>query len=299
MKDIAILVEGKYVDPDQRDWYINQVLREDEVLMKQLSKQGLSSEKLDWSASHDLSKYKAVIFSSIWDYFHRFDEFCQFLQSSHGQTTFINSISTIEWNMDKHYLADLEKKGVPTIPTIFIEKGDSRSLKEIIEDSGWSKTVLKPCISGAARHTYKIDHNNIEEVNLIFKQLIKDESMMLQPYMEQITTKGEVSHIVISGEYAHSVLKKAKPGDYRVQDDFGGSVHDYQANKAEVAFAEKAVKACKDLPLYARVDAVWDNNDQLALGELELIEPELWFRDHPESAKMLAAAIYKMIKLEA
>jgi hypothetical protein len=39
------------------------------------------------------------------------------------------------------------------------------------------------------------------------------------------------------------------------------------------------------------VDAIWDNNNNLALAELELIEPELWFRNHPEAAEKLADAV--------
>ena len=67
-------------------------------------------------------------------------------------------------------------------------------------------------------------------------------------------------------------------GDYRVQDDFGGTIHDYQALEKEKLFAEMVVRACDPSPYYARVDLVWDNNNELAVGELELIEPELWFR---------------------
>ena len=31
---------------------------------------------------------------------------------------------------------------------------------------------------------------------------------------------------MINGQFTHAVLKKAKPGDFRVQDDFGGTVLD-------------------------------------------------------------------------
>ena len=33
--------------------------------------------------------------------------------------------------------------------------------------------------------------------------------------------------------------------------------------------------------IYGRVDVFYDNDNLLSLGELELIEPELWFRKHP------------------
>ena len=38
---------------------------------------------------------------------------------------------------------------------------------------------------------------------------------------------------------------------------------------------------------------LWDNQDKLSVSELELIEPELWFRFHPPAAGLLADAIIK------
>ena len=41
---------------------------------------------------------------------------------------------------------------------------------------------------------------------------------------------------------------------------------------------------------------IWDNDDQPAISELELIEPELWLRFKPEAADMLAKNIVKKLK---
>ena len=95
----------------------------------------------------------------------------------------------------------------------------------------------------------------------------------------------------MGGNYTHSILKKATGGDYRVQDDFGGSVEVYEASPDEIAYAESVTRACEPLPFYARVDVVWNDEDGLALGEIELIEPELWFRHCPEAADKLAEVI--------
>jgi len=108
-------------------------------------------------------------------------------------------------------------------------------------------------------------------------------------------TKGEYSFVVINGKYTHAVLKVAKPGDFRVQDDFGGTVHNHEATNEEIAFAENAVKACVEKPMYARVDVIFDNNNKLAISEIELIEPELWFRNHNDAATLLAREIKKMV----
>ena len=38
-----------------------------------------------------------------------------------------------------------------------------------------------------------------------------------------------------------------------------------------------------------------DNNNQASLSELELIEPELWFRNYPKAANLLAEEIFNLI----
>ena len=100
--------------------------------------------------------------------------------------------------------------------------------------------------------------------------------------------------LIIAGEYTHAVKKIAKKGDFRVQDDHGGTVEKYEATSEEIKFAEKCIENCPFSPIYARVDIVYDNNNQPSLSELELIEPELWFRNNPNSAEMLANEIEKL-----
>ena len=197
--------------------------------------------------------------------------------------------------MDKHYLQDLVDKGIRVIETEYIKKGDRRELNSIITGLGWVDVILKPTIAGAARHTYKLNPQNIDDHEDIFSELIAEEDMMLQPFQHNIAIKGEVSFMVMGGEFTHAILKKAKSGDFRVQDDFGGTVHNYEASQTEITFAEKVVRTCNPLPAYARVDVMWDNDDELAISEVELIEPELWFREHPEAANVLAREIVERI----
>ena len=193
--------------------------------------------------------------------------------------------------MDKHYLSNLEEKGIHVIPTIYIEKGAKTTLQTLHKENNWNHTILKPCISGSARHTYKLNLYNLMEYEDIFQKLITKEAMMLQPFQNSIVDIGEISLMIINGKFTHAVLKKAKKGDFRVQDDWGGTVHIYNPSKEEIQFAENAIKACIEFPVYARVDITTDNNGNLAIVELELIEPELWFRNNPKSANLLAKTI--------
>ncbi|MEC8853764.1 MAG: hypothetical protein VYD33_04890, partial [Bacteroidota bacterium] len=74
-----------------------------------------------------------------------------------------------------------------------------------------------------------------------------------------------------------------------------GKVEEYNPTIEEISFAENCLKTSPFTPIYARVDIVYDNKNKPSLSELELIEPELWFRNSPESAELLAEEIKKLL----
>lgn len=286
--DFVILTDDNFVKPPtsrtETGW------KEDHLLLKALEKQGFKVARKSWSdPDFDWAQTRAVIFRTTWDYFDRFAEWQAWLEHVSAQTTLINPVDMVRWNMDKHYLRDLQNKGINIPETRYIEIGEQTTLTSLHQETGWTETILKPCVAGSARHTYRLDHLGLTEHEQIFQQLISKEAMMLQPFQHNVVTQGEISLVVMGGICTHAVIKTAKAGDFRVQDNFGGSVRLYEPNKEEMAFAERVVAVCASLPAYARVDIIRDNDDQLALIEIELIEPELWFRLKPEAADTLAA----------
>lgn len=289
--DVIVLTDHRYLK-DSDDPYKHNVYYEDALVVNALIAEGLYVDRKAWDdPNFDWSSTRTIMFRSTWDYFDRFEAFSKWLSAVTEQTTLINSEQLIRWNIDKHYLINIHAKGVHIPETEFIEVGTEVTLKELHHKLGWHATVIKPCISGAARHTYKLTLENLEQHEGIFKTLIEQEAMMLQPFQHHIVSEGEISMMVFNGQFTHAVLKQAKAGDFRVQDDFGGSIHTYIPTSNEIAFAEQAITACPELPLYARVDIFRDNAGQIAVSELELIEPELWFRRYPEATQILAKAV--------
>ena len=294
MYDVVILTDHRYENPKKIDWYIQQVLTEDKLLKKELELLGLNVIIKDWkSKKFDWSKAEYAIFRSTWDYFDNFKLFSNWLEKNKYEIKFINSLEIIKWNLDKVYLLELQEKGINIAPTILIKKNQPTTLKKLFEDTGWKEAVLKPTVSGAARHTYRINRNSYNDYEEIFKGLICNEDFLFQEFIKNIISKGELSLIVIGGKYTHAVKKTAKKGDFRVQDDHGGKVEVYYASDKEIEFAEQCINLCLEIPLYARVDIAYDNKNELSLVELELIEPELWFRNNKKSAELLAKEISK------
>jgi hypothetical protein len=295
--DITLLTASEYLNPKNPDWYVQQILTEDELLLAALKQKELRVHRIDWTNKEfDWSITKSVLFRAVWDYTKRYEEFLTFLKFVSAKTTLINSLETIHWNLDKHYLDDLKNCGINIPQTIYIEKGSQTTLHELHKKYNLTKTILKPAMSAGARHTYRLHPENFSEHEIIFQQLIEKETMMLQPFLHSIIDRGEVTLVVIGGKYTHAVLKKAKVGDFRVQDDFGGTVHSYTPTQKEISFAEHVVSVCTPIPTYARVDIIFDSNGNLAVSELELIEPELWFRFEPTSANVLAKTVKQLVK---
>ena len=297
--DVALLTDHRYeaMVALPGDWYLGNILEDDGLLQKELEGQGISSVRVDWARKDmDWSQYKCVVFRTTWDYFDRFEEFSQWLDDVSKQTKLCNPYSMIKWNMDKHYLKDLGSKGIPVTPSRFVEKGSTVNIEDEILKSGWHELVIKPCVSGAARHTYRVNKLNAKAIETVVNKLLKYESFVYQPFLESVLTQGEDTLMLFDGKFSHAIRKLAKPGDFRVQDDHGGTVHDYQPDAEQIEFAEKAMAVCSTLPSYGRVDMVRDNQGKLALMELEMIEPELWLRKHPPSAKLFAESIARVIK---
>ena len=292
--DVALLTERRYAAstaPDD-DWYFANILREARLLQEALDDIGLSSVRVNWADPDvDWSSFRCAVFRTTWDYFDRFSAFTDWLERVQQQTLLCNHPSLIEWNLDKHYLADLHERGVPVVPSRFLEQGSAIDLRALLDDTGWNAGVIKPCISGAARHTYRFDQDNAAEVESTIRPLLASESFLVQPFLQDVVETGEDTLMVFDGTFTHAVRKVAQEGDFRVQDDHGGTVHTYQPTDAQVELAERAMQACTPDPAYGRVDMVRDSDGRWVVMEVEVIEPELWLRHHPPAAQHFARAI--------
>ena len=119
--DVVILTDDRYVDEkDSSDYYQN-VYLEDRLVKEALERKGLKVSRKSWSdPKFDWSSTKSVLFRTTWDYFDRFDEFSKWLKEVGKHTQLLNSENLIHWNIDKHYMLDLQKEGVHICETYFV-----------------------------------------------------------------------------------------------------------------------------------------------------------------------------------
>jgi len=252
-----------------------------------------------WTRDRTNGRYDAVVIRSPWDYSLQPDLFKKWLEDQRGAPLF-NSYEVVRWNLDKRYLLDLAANGANVIPTIVCDRGTSADLASIMAERNWPGVVVKPLISAAGNRTFSATGRNVSAAQAELNALLKDGGVLIQPFAEGIRDEGEWSVIYFGEDCSHCVLKRSAPDDFRVQEKWGGTVGPAEPTPEVLQAAERALTAARALLvdrdfLYARVDLVRCNG-VYSVMELELIEPELFFRFAPGSADRFADALLARLR---
>ena len=101
MVDCVVLTDRRYVDPDEVDWYVQQVLDEDGAVLDALHAAGLTAVRRAWDDPDvEWGQVQSALFRTTWDYFERWPEFSAWLARVRGQTQLLNPDALIHWNLD-------------------------------------------------------------------------------------------------------------------------------------------------------------------------------------------------------
>ncbi|HZY97287.1 MAG TPA: hypothetical protein VFE35_09305 [Candidatus Cybelea sp.] len=269
---------------------------DDRILLLELRKRRLSvsiavwnDPQVDWRAS------RLCVLRSTWDYYRHYGEFITWLARAAGATTLRNDPSLVRWNAHKSYLRDLERAGVPVVPTVWINQGESRRLAELSELLGSQDLVIKPA-RGAATHGVLLVRN--EGAALMMGQahlntLSRTQDVLVQPYVETVVTHGERALIFLDGRFSHAVVKKPFDTALAIRDARSALV---SAAPDELSVASKALAAVPGAPLYARVDLIHDLELNARVSEVELIEPGLYLGAHVPASITFADAIERELR---
>lgn len=246
--------------------------------------------QVDWTA------FDAVLIRTIWDYFEHYAAFRDWLDTlDRLDVTTINDTDTLRWNSDKRYLLDLERQGVPGIPT---EVAHGGRLQEILSSMPGREVVIKPTVSGGALHTVR-GKVGAAQFQQAIERLPAKLDYLVQPFIPEIASSGEWSLIFFDNAYSHAVLKRPTEGDYRVQEQHGGSIMPVTPGGPIMEAASKALMAAAALGhrelAYARVDGVAPSG-RFLLMELEVIEPSLYLADRPDAAERFAQRLVERLQ---
>jgi glutathione synthase/RimK-type ligase-like ATP-grasp enzyme len=151
---------------------------------------------------------------------------------------------------------------------------------------GSSEIVVKPAVGINSNGTMRSAPDDPALAQHLLR-LLNTGDALVQPFVPAILSTGEVSLVFLGSRYSHAVRKLPRDGDFRVQDNHGGSVQPYAPSAKEIETALAALAVAPAPTTYARVDVV-DLHGTPAVMELELIEPELFLRFYPTAVETLA-----------
>lgn len=283
-------MDGYFFDERQPNLTIDDMILYDELLLR-----GHTVTPLVWdSAEAKNPEGDLLLVRSPWDYFERPDEFKAWMGLMQSQNApLYNRPEDILWNLKKSYLAEYESQGIAIVPTLFLNKGEELS-SEFFEEIGTQNLVIKPQEGANAFMTERLVGLGIEQSIAKINALLSERDFMIQPFLPEVVDEGEWSLVYFNGKYSHGFLKCPKKGDFRVQEEHGGSLHAPDVPENIVFSADQVVSLIENTPLYARVDGVMVEG-QFLLMELEMFEPELYFRVSDKAAPNMADAIEELL----
>ena len=267
------------------------VARDDQPLADELTALGVDVVPIPWTEIDPYALIDAppILLRSTWDYHRMPTLFASWLDAlaDAGRLT-MNPPRVARDNIDKIYLQALEAAGVAIPRTRWLDRIDNAAIDGAMKEEGWDTAVLKPRVAATAYGTFLVSKDSA----------LSDEELapanasgaLLQEVVPEIVLDGETSIVYAGGAFSHAVVRRAKEGDFRVQQDFGGSVEAVSPSPSLLSFAASVMTLVPDSCLYARVDVVESGRGPL-LMELELIEPELYFLHAPEGAHRMAREI--------
>ena len=275
-------------------------------LLAACAEAGLHAEPACWDDKGvRWGAYDAVVLRSTWDYVPRLPNFLLWVDAVARHTRLFNRRDLVRWSTDKHYLADLERAGVPIVPTAFVEPGDDtrRALESALAGRFGAaalappdEIVAKPAVGAGSKDALRLSRDDTGRARLHVERLLADgRSVLLQPYLGAVDQRGETAMIYIDGRFSHAIRKGPllRPSAGLVEGLFAPEdIQPREPTKDEGRVAKLAFNAIPgEAPLYARVDLLTGPDGQPVVLELELVEPSLFFDQGEGAARRFAEAL--------
>lgn len=270
---------------------LDELFEEDNLLIRGFEAERFQVSPVVWNDPNiDWNQFDIALIRSTWDYLDEQELFLRVLsQIEASACKLFNPFAAVRWNMDKHYLLDLEKWDVPIIPTYLASNVEAGTLHKIFVDKGQQTIILKPTVGLGGSYSQRLPLDELEDTLTRLRAGQLQHEYLIQPFIEDIISEGEWSFIYFNRQLSHVLLKKPAPNDYRVQGIYGGTVQPAEPQPRDLMQAESVMAKLPFDVLYARLDFVRVGG-QLSVMEVELIEPIFSFNLVPGSIERLVNA---------
>ncbi len=271
---------------------------DDELAVGPLRELGWTVEFVPWrSPVPDWDSFHVVVIRTPWDYPDDRQAFLEVLETvDRSAARLENSIDLVRWNLDKRYLLDLAKSGVPVVSTQVLGEFDDDVADKLFHNFGTVEIVIKPVVGVNAEQTFRLDRQGLFEAQGMLRELSRNRTLMVQPFMTGVIEEGEYSLVYCGGTFSHAVLKQPQPDDFRTQEEYGAAINSVSPEPGLLESGQLVLDSLPQNPLYARVDLVRDVAGTFRVMELELIEPSLYLRMDTGAPARFAEAIDRQMR---
>lgn len=263
----------------------------DSLTFAPLQSRGWQASEIPWRDQNvDWNEFEVVVIRSPWDYQNAPDEFLSVLEEIEASNArLLNPLEVVRWNISKRYLEDFAAKGVPIVPTRWMNAYDHKVVSGAFNQWHVDEIIIKPQVSANADDTFRLDQEQLAAQKNDLQVCFAERAHMLQPFIPAIVEEGEYSLFYFNGVLSHTIIKRPKDNDFRVQEEHGGQLELIEVTDELLQYGDAVIASLDDTLLYARVDLVRHEN-QMVLMELEAIEPSLYFNMDDAAADRFANA---------
>jgi glutathione synthase/RimK-type ligase-like ATP-grasp enzyme len=255
-------------------------------LAAELLRRGHEPVLIAWDGPDEDYGTHINVLRSTWNYYRHPRAFLAWVERASKGAPLINPASVVRWNVHKRYLAELQDRGVPIVPTRWFARGERIDIRSLVGERGWERVVIKPAISAASYRTQAFGRNELQEAQRFADELNTDWDILVQEFLPGYGDPGERSLVWIAGEWTHAVRKLPR---------FAGETERVDAAEApqptEMEVADAAIAHLRERLSYARVDLVRGKDGKPCVSELELMEPSLFFQHAAGTAGKFVDAI--------
>jgi len=266
---------------------------DDEHAIAPLTELGWQVSVVSWRQTDTpWSVFDGVVIRSTWDYWDDVPAFLETLARIDQESSLANSLEIVRWNLEKTYLADLERRGIGIVPTIWPRQVGPDSFEAFARELGCEELVIKPVVGANGQDAYRISPaDSLRRRVGICARFNEQRRALVQRYLPMVRTEGEFSLFFFNGEFSHAILKVPAESEFRSQEEHGAEIRSVVPEKSLLNRAQQALGVLPEIPLYARIDFVRDADGEFLVMELELIEPSMYLRTDPGAPMRFARAI--------
>lgn len=255
---------------------------DDRLAIAPLARRGLDVRFVAWEHARPTAEVAGWVVRSPWNYCAHWEAF---LEALAPLSPLLNPLNVVRWNSNKRYLLELAEAGVPIIPSVVAPR---EALADVADATGWQHMVIKPCVSAGGSGVRRLMADDLFEEAWL--QGLPEGEFLIQPFQDDVIEQGEVSSLFFGSRYSHSVRKRPASGEFLVHEEHGGRIEPTQVSPALISESEAVLRLCPGTCSYARVDWI-ETGRGPRLVEVELIEPELFLRMHPEAPERFAESV--------